>query len=233
MFSPPAAAAREEQFPRDRPHLVCTTSWPRSFVQACSTPHQITSCRWALQAAAPASAAPSPLLPPACSLLPAALPPCAAPAATVPTPASCPQLTGVCGVSGYGASTGAGNWLVQIYRCGTSSCQVGVNLPQGKCLPCASHIASRKRTASGLAMWQAAHLRSASCASHGAPLSTLPAHRLTSPCRPCHSVGQHAADVCQRDSGPDVHAEPRRPSLLQRQLLHSQVHVLRARCVGG
>lgn len=148
-------------------------------------------------------------------------------------PASCPQLTGVCGVSGYGASTGAGNWLVQIYRCGTSSCQVGVNLPQGKCLPCASHIASRKRTASGLAVWQAAHLRSASCASHGAPLSTLPAHRLTSPCRPCHSMGQHAADVCQRDSGADVHAEPRGPSLLQRQLLHSQVHVLCARCVGG
>lgn len=149
-------------------------------------------------------------------------------------PASCPQLTGVCGVSGYGASTGAGNWLVQIYRCGTSSCQVGVNLPQGKC---PSHVVAvwqaRSRTAPGLAVRQAAHLHPAACASCGAPLTFPPAPRLHSPCCPCRSVGQHAAEVRQRDSGAVMHTEPRGPSLLQRQLLHSKVHVLCARCVGG
>jgi hypothetical protein len=46
-----------------------------------------------------------------------------------PTPANILPLTGVCGVSGYGANTAPGNWLVQVYRCGTSPCQVGVNLP--------------------------------------------------------------------------------------------------------
>lgn len=52
-----------------------------------------------------------------------------------------PQLTGECGISGFGASTDPGNWLVQVYKCGTTPCNVGANLPTGACRgPLAQHM---------------------------------------------------------------------------------------------
>jgi hypothetical protein len=48
-----------------------------------------------------------------------------------PTPDNILPLTGKCTVSGFGADTDPGHWQVQIYRCGTTSCQAGINLPIG------------------------------------------------------------------------------------------------------